>query len=450
MSSNKLKEATKFVVKRATEKKKTKKKQKDSQARSDAEKEKGQMFVLNKEHQAALIFKAFGIRLSLTERKELFGLLHTFLTTKENNLRMSKEDKEAAISLKPKFKEKPGDMVYVISNFEAAKRLKFKTRNPDDASKIQANYLNNLARNTRHITDKEISALSQLGHGDRGISASQFGIDRAISEAKEKFDLSDSEVSQLVTIAEKQRIKHKMKINYSHSQIFSAGGRFKKTFRFVVSSQDGLKNEKDRVQEVLAFTDTLKEMEVLSLETSTLVPTAIGQVVLHNLANKKRKNKKITGKRKRKIKESASGSLNYKKEDSRVVAYAAQRGLSTKGVKKRRSSSAGSSASSPLRLIGLINKELPDTVRKNMQAPGLENRTGRFAESVKITDVIQTPKGFPSFGYTYQKNPYQVFEMGRGQTPWASPERDPRQVIDRSIREIAAQFAIGRFYTRRE
>ena len=40
--------------------------------------------------------------------------------------------------------------------------------------------------------------------------------------------------------------------------------------------------------------------------------------------------------------------------------------------------------------------------------------------------------------------------MGRGQTPWASPERDPRQVIDRSIREIAAQFAIGRFYTRRE
>jgi hypothetical protein len=85
-----------------------------------------------------------------------------------------------------------------------------------------------------------------------------------------------------------------------------------------------------------------------------------------------------------------------------------------------------------------------------MQAPGLENQTGRFAESVKLTDVIQTPKGYPSFGYTYQKNPYQVFEMGRGQAPWASPERDPRQVIDRSIREIAAQFAIGRFYTRRE
>jgi len=30
-----------------------------------------------------------------------------------------------------------------------------------------------------------------------------------------------------------------------------------------------------------------------------------------------------------------------------------------------------------------------------------------------------------------------------------SIERDPRRLIDKSIREIAAQFAIGRFYTRR-
>ena len=36
-----------------------------------------------------------------------------------------------------------------------------------------------------------------------------------------------------------------------------------------------------------------------------------------------------------------------------------------------------------------------------------------------------------------------------GNTRWATPERDPRILIDKSIREIAAQFAIGRFYTRR-
>ena len=84
-----------------------------------------------------------------------------------------------------------------------------------------------------------------------------------------------------------------------------------------------------------------------------------------------------------------------------------------------------------------------------MRAPGLVNQTGAFADSVEITDITQTRQGFPSIGYKYAKNPYQVFEMGAGSAPWATPERDPRRLIDRSIREIAAQFALGRFYTRR-
>ena len=101
-----------------------------------------------------------------------------------------------------------------------------------------------------------------------------------------------------------------------------------------------------------------------------------------------------------------------------------------------------------LQMIAMINKELPDTVRKNMQPPALENRSGRFAESVRVTEVAQTPRGFPSVGYTYQRRPYEVFEMG-SPGPWSSPERDPRKLIDKSIREIAARMAIGRFYTRR-
>ena len=84
-----------------------------------------------------------------------------------------------------------------------------------------------------------------------------------------------------------------------------------------------------------------------------------------------------------------------------------------------------------------------------MGPPGLENRTGRFAGSVRVTDVSRTPQGFPSVGYSYEKNPYQVFEMGRGDPRWATPDRDPRKLIDASMREIAAQLAIGRFYTRR-
>jgi len=54
---------------------------------------------------------------------------------------------------------------------------------------------------------------------------------------------------------------------------------------------------------------------------------------------------------------------------------------------------------------------------------------------------------FPSIAYTYQLSPYQTFEPGFKQ---GSPDRDPRKLIDLSIREIAAQFALGRLYTRRQ
>ena len=123
------------------------------------------------------------------------------------------------------------------------------------------------------------------------------------------------------------------------------------------------------------------------------------------------------------------------------------KGLSSLGAKRK--TPGRSIPSEMLRLIGVLNQRLPRKVRDNMQEPALQNRTGRFAESVKVTEVQRTPQGFPSVGYTYQKRPYEIFEVGRGQTPWATPERDPRKLIDRSIREIAAELAIGRFYTRR-
>lgn len=100
-------------------------------------------------------------------------------------------------------------------------------------------------------------------------------------------------------------------------------------------------------------------------------------------------------------------------------------------------------------LAVLINAKLPETVAKNMGFPKLVWRKGRFAESVQVMNVIKTPKGFPSFEYTYQRDPYQVFEVGIGKKPWSTINRDPKKIISKSIREIAATFAIGRFYTRR-
>jgi len=126
----------------------------------------------------------------------------------------------------------------------------------------------------------------------------------------------------------------------------------------------------------------------------------------------------------------------------------AKKSLPRKGSAKSRASQG--SNFNQVAILGKINQKLNDVVRKNMRYPGLESQTGRFANSVKATSIIQTPQGFPSIGYTYQKDPYQVFEVAQGRKPWATRARDPRILIDKSIREVAAEFVAGRFYTRRE
>lgn len=100
-------------------------------------------------------------------------------------------------------------------------------------------------------------------------------------------------------------------------------------------------------------------------------------------------------------------------------------------------------------LLGLLNVQLPKVVARNMGSPRLINRTGRFAQSVRATDIALTRQEFPSIGYTYDRGRYGVFESTSGNSR-ASTDRDPRPLIDQSIREIAASFALGRIYTRRQ
>ena len=141
-------------------------------------------------------------------------------------------------------------------------------------------------------------------------------------------------------------------------------------------------------------------------------------------------------------KETKKANKKIKKVKPKNLQLGTLKGIRAPGPKK-------SSASSNISMIALINQKLPRTVKNNMGAPGLENKTGRFAESVRVTDISQTARGFPSIGYTYRKNPYQIFEQGAGKPPWATVDRDPRKLIDKSIREIAAELLTARFYTRR-
>lgn len=97
------------------------------------------------------------------------------------------------------------------------------------------------------------------------------------------------------------------------------------------------------------------------------------------------------------------------------------------------------------KFMAMLNEVLPQIVAENMGSPRLNYRTGRFASSVRVTDIHRTKKGVPSIGYTYMKNPYQTFEPGFAQ---GSKDRDPRTLIDLSIRDAARAMMTG-FYTRR-
>ena len=193
-----------------------------------------------------------------------------------------------------------------------------------------------------------------------------------------------------------------------------------------------------------AVLDFIEKYPLENLEGSDSIKTRKRKEVLHKTLDpfKKLKNVKVTTEN-IKIKESNTKvSKSYK---SKVTGKSKKIGsIGAIGATKIKRSKRPKK--SIVSLIGILNAKLPRTVQKNMGAPALVNRTGRFASSVRVTDVAITPKGFPSIGYTYQLGPYQTFEPGYAQ---GSTDRDPRTLIDKSIREIAASMAIGRFYTRR-
>lgn len=99
-------------------------------------------------------------------------------------------------------------------------------------------------------------------------------------------------------------------------------------------------------------------------------------------------------------------------------------------------------APSPINLAALIptiNQRLPEVIRSHMGTAGrLVNRTGRFSESA---EVIALDKDNFTLSYTYQLSPYRVFE--------SHSTRDPRPLIEQSIREIAQGLVAQRFALRR-
>lgn len=92
-------------------------------------------------------------------------------------------------------------------------------------------------------------------------------------------------------------------------------------------------------------------------------------------------------------------------------------------------------------LQNLINTHLQDVVSANMGDGNARNvlnyRTGRLAASAKVERISESRNGMITAFYSYMKNPYATFSEGGQQSSPRS--RDPKLLISKSIREIAAQ-----------
>jgi hypothetical protein len=91
-------------------------------------------------------------------------------------------------------------------------------------------------------------------------------------------------------------------------------------------------------------------------------------------------------------------------------------------------------------LQNLINQHLQNAISANMgdgtRRDILNYRTGRLASSAKVEYVSQSRAGMITAFYSYMKNPYATFSGG-GQQQYPR-SRDPKLLISKSIREIAA------------
>lgn len=339
----------------------------------------------------------------------------------------------------------------------------FKTKSKYDNYSDSINHIKDVILNTMvesgALTSGRAAATSsriQRGHGDVGEAVSEFQIARSLTgistqgDKRDKFrDALRNHILQGGVIVEGRDNTILNLLSHYKSRV-DPKGNIRNTYTSVVSFQIGRENTGiDATEERLlieGFRKFLGELtpKVLGMKGSSSLKDKIEFAVSSAAVPKiKGKNVKVS----KKIKKA---ELNTEASSKDKIKVGGGRGTYIKN-KPIRDPKTGrfiskEQAQSPYNLLAILNAKLPDVVASHMHWPRLRYRTGRFASSVRATDVQTTPQGYPSIGYTYMKYPYQTFEVGYAQ---GTEERDPRPLIDMSIREIASTMAMGRFFTRR-
>lgn len=289
------------------------------------------------------------------------------------------------------------------------------------------------------------SGLFQLGHDKSG----SVSIRRKAEILKKLSSLKGASTAlKGIRVSKEERASLRLEVaTYAKKEAGNLIKQFTTTLK--LNEESAFRNQGDSSREKATLNALSKEVEEHLLKSTNLFTTktssSVVEVALDRLATAAKANgAKVTG-----VKKTSSSRTHANSTIKGQVTTSSDK----ESFKGNKISSAKEDPStrrtSWVSLIAIINAKLPERVAANMGSPGLVNRTGRFANSTKIVNVETTRDGYPSVIFDYERDPYDVFDRIKGASPWNTPVRDPRALVDKSVREIVQEMAIGRFYTRR-
>lgn len=306
-----------------------------------------------------------------------------------------------------------------------------------------------------------------IGHED-AVAAGKAASVRGTLEAADS-EIGDLKKELLQEFEQTVETPHNLELEH-FQDIVDSGGKLELSDNFIVRSslEDSVKNqvEKGGKQEAKIGSDisaflqsATKRLEkeyndpktTASRKRSHSIEELATQMIVNNkvmrnfYANKIAKN--LTGikkrpKSKKPVKVADKEKLQRKRRTLKGIVLTSE--IPTPNRTKTRDRGDNELLRKALETRAFINDRLAGQIQRNMGRPALINRTGRFAQSANVVSAVGKPNGL-HLDYTY--NPlYKVFEDGQGSY---SSNYDPRPLIEKSIRELAAQKIETKFTLRR-
>lgn len=301
-----------------------------------------------------------------------------------------------------------------------------------------------------------VGNLVNAGHTAAFSGASAIGINMPYSQAAQ-FRMSSAveQAQQLESNLVKLYTKNNYQIDFKQEYKGLASCLLNLQFSFVISMPAAYNTNTLQVQETATIKKALEAAKAKELSEVIASKVAGGVLPLSDLSASPTLAQYIA--------QAVLDTITGKKPKALVKANKANKEMNSSllvGVKKHKVNLKTKIKKVPLgkfpdpkpstsiltSLQALLDSLLVQKVKENMGSGNARNvlnlRTGRLAESAKVERLSMSRNGMVTAFYSYMKNPYSTFsEGGRQQYPRT---RDPKLLISKSIREIAATQVANR------